>query len=85
VRLYNFASRSSLLLHCAMANQTHPGSWLRQHGLSLIFLLVYVLMSLLVVEQSRTIESQRQLIRALFQDSLELTHMKTHQMAARQP
>jgi hypothetical protein len=57
-------------------------SLLRRHGISFIFLAVYVLMALLVVEQDRTISSQRQLIRALFQDSLELTHMKIQRTVA---
>ncbi len=51
-------------------------AWLRRHALTVILTVVYVFMSLLVFEQGRTIESQRQLIRALFQDSLELNHMK---------
>lgn len=33
-------------------------------------------MALLVVEQARTIDAQRSLIRALFSDSVELTSMK---------
>ncbi len=50
--------------------------WLRRHALTLVLAVVYVFMSLLVFEQGRTIESQRQLIRALFQDSLKLNQMK---------
>lgn len=33
-------------------------------------------MSLLIVEQGRTIESQRTLIRSLFEDSSQLSHLK---------
>lgn len=51
-------------------------AWLRRNALTLILAVVYVFTSLLVFEQGRTIESQRQLIRALFQDSLELAHIK---------
>ncbi len=61
-----------------MVLMTHNFNWLRRHGLTVILVAVYVLMSLLVIEQGRTIESQRKLIRALFQDSLELTHLKSH-------
>lgn len=58
---------------------TRNFAWLRRHGITVILVTVYFLMSLLVIEQGRTIESQRKLIRALFQDSLELTQMKAHQ------
>ncbi len=39
-------------------------------------------MSLLVVQQGRTINSQRFLIRQLFRDSLELNAMKVQQAQA---
>jgi len=41
-----------------------------------LFLISYGLMATLVVEQGRTIDSQRFLIKALFRDSTELTGMK---------
>ncbi len=44
--------------------------------LTVLFLISYGLMAMLVVEQARTIDSQRSLIRALFSDSTELTAMK---------
>jgi hypothetical protein len=44
--------------------------------LVVLFLVSYGLMALLVVEQGRTIQSQRTLIQQLFTDSAELTHMK---------
>jgi hypothetical protein len=44
--------------------------------LVVLFLVSYGLMSLLVVEQGRTIDSQRNLIRQLFTDSSELSAMK---------
>ncbi len=66
-----------------MAHIAPKFAWLRKHILTVILACVYVFMSLLVVEQGRTIESQRQLIRALFSDSLELTHLKA-QTEARQ-
>lgn len=44
--------------------------------LIVLFLISYGLMALLVVEQGRTIDSQRNLIRSLFDDSTQLTQMK---------
>src|SRR5438105_8894240 len=45
--------------------------------LIVLFLISYALMATLVVEQGRTIDSQRFLIKQLFRDSSELTGMKT--------
>jgi len=44
--------------------------------LVVLFLASYGLMALLVVEQGRTIDTQRNLIVQLFSDSTELSHMK---------
>jgi hypothetical protein len=44
--------------------------------LVVLFVLSYSLMTMLIVEQGRTIDSQRSLIRSLFNDSSELNHMK---------
>lgn len=44
--------------------------------LTILFLVSYGLMALLVVEQGRTIDSQRNLIKQLFSDSAQLTSMK---------
>ena len=44
--------------------------------LTLLFLVSYGLMTMLIVEQGRTIESQRALIRELFRDSTELSATK---------
>jgi hypothetical protein len=44
--------------------------------LIVLFLISYGLMSRLVVEQGRTIDAQRYLIRALFTDSAELSALK---------
>jgi hypothetical protein len=41
--------------------------------LTVLFLISYGLMTMLIVEQGRTIESQRALIRGLFRDSTELS------------
>ena len=44
--------------------------------LTVLFLISYGLMTMLIVEQGETIESQRALIRALFRDSTELSAVK---------
>ena len=44
--------------------------------LTVLFLISYGLMTMLIVEQGRTIESQRALIRELFRDSTELSASK---------
>ena len=52
----------------------------KKHGwlplLTILFLISYGLMTMLIVEQGRTIESQRALIRELFRDSKELSAVK---------
>ena len=52
----------------------------KKHGwlpiLVVLFLISYGLMTMLIVEQGRTIESQRALIHELFQDSRELSAVK---------
>ncbi len=42
-----------------------------------------IFMSLLIVQQGRTIDSQRTLIKQLFQDSLELNAIKVHDIQQR--
>ena len=44
--------------------------------LTVLFLISYGLMTMLIVEQGATIESQRALIRELFRDSTELSAVK---------
>ena len=53
--------------------------------LTVLFLISYGLMTMLIVEQGATIESQRALIRELFRDSTELSAMKMKQAAAQNP
>ena len=52
----------------------------KKHGwlplLTALFLISYGLMTMLIVEQGQTIESQRALIRDLFRDSTELSAVK---------
>jgi len=52
----------------------------KKHGwlplLTVLFLLSYGIMTMLIVEQGRTIESQRALIQVLFKDSTELSAAK---------
>jgi hypothetical protein len=57
--------------------------WFRTNGLSLVFFFLYVLLSLLVVEQGRTIEAQKELIRELFRDSQQLNALKMRQVEER--
>jgi cell division septation protein DedD len=53
----------------------------RKHGwlplLIVLFLISYGLMTMLIVEQGATIESQRALIRELYRDSTELSALRT--------
>jgi hypothetical protein len=55
----------------------------KKHGwlplLTVLFLISYGLMTMLIVEQGQTIESQRALIRELFRDSSELSAVKRAQ------
>lgn len=48
--------------------------------LIVLFLISYALMSVLVVEQGRTIEAQRNLIHDLFTDSAQLNAMKVKEL-----
>jgi len=48
--------------------------------LVVLFLISYGLMSVLVLEQGRTIDSQRHLIRDLFNDSVQLSALKTKEL-----
>jgi hypothetical protein len=63
----------------------------KKHGwlplLTVLFLISYGLMTMLIVEQGQTIESQRALIRELFRDSRELSavKMKAQQEVAQSP
>ena len=49
----------------------------------MVFLFLYVLLALLVIEQGRTIEAQKQLIRALFHDSQQLNTLKVREAQER--
>jgi len=51
--------------------------------LTVLFCLSYGLMTMLIVEQGSTIESQRALIRELFKDSAELSASKMKKQSAR--
>jgi len=60
-------------IEAVVAPRKHNG-WLPL--LTVLFLISYGLLTMLVVEQGRTIESQRALIRDLFRDSQELSAVK---------
>ncbi|HEV2402363.1 MAG TPA: hypothetical protein VGS27_35870 [Candidatus Sulfotelmatobacter sp.] len=59
----------------------------KKHGwlpvLTVLFMISYGLMTMLIVEQGQTIESQRALIRELFRDSTELSAVKKMQVQER--
>jgi hypothetical protein len=59
--------------------------WLRRHVVTVVFAVAYLLMSALIVEQGRVIDSQRTLIRQLFRDSVELTQVKVKAFQERHP
>ncbi len=52
----------------------------RRRAVILVLAFGFALMSVLVVQQERTIDSQRVLIRQLFRDSLELNAMRIQQV-----
>lgn len=62
-----------------------PPAARKKHGwlplLTVLFLISYGLMTMLIIEQGQTIESQRALIRELFRDSTELSAIKRAQAA----
>jgi len=67
----------------ASATVTATPTVAKKHGwlplLTVLFLISYGLMTMLIVEQGQTIESQRALIRELFRDSRELSAVKKAQ------
>ncbi len=58
-------------------------SWLRRYTVTIVLMVAYIAMTVLVIEQGRTIESQKTLIRLLFSDSAELSAMKIKQARER--
>jgi hypothetical protein len=54
----------------------------RRHLVIAVLFATSFFMSLLIVQQGRTIDSQRSLIRQLFKDSLELNAIKSQQANA---
>jgi len=52
--------------------------------LTVLFMISYAIMTMLIVEQGQTIESQRSLIRELFRDSTELSATKIRDQRAAQ-
>ena len=55
-----------------------PLLWLRTVGRRRVFLFAYALLMLTILEQGRMIRAQQILIRQLYPDSLELSHVKAH-------
>ena len=58
-------------------------SWFMRRGLSIILAAGFFMMSLLVLEQGKVIQDQRDMIRILFADSAQLTAMKIQQLRHR--
>jgi len=56
-------------------------SLVKNRAILLLLLLGYLVTSSIVIEQQRTIESQRRLIRDLFHDSMALTTLRIKQSA----
>ncbi len=52
------------------------GAWLRRNVLVVVLAAGCVVMSLLTIEQNRTISTQRDLIHSLYRDSIELNALK---------
>jgi hypothetical protein len=64
----------------AAGRQEKKRGWLPL--LTVLFLISYALMTMLIVEQGQTIESQRALIQELFRDSSELSALRHAQIVA---
>ena len=58
------------------------GTAVKKQGVTLALLFGYIVVAMLLVQQDRTIESQRLLIRDLFHDSVELSVIKVKQASA---
>lgn len=56
--------------------QARNATWLRKNILVVVLAVGCVVMSLLTVEQNRTISTQRDLIHSLYRDSIELNALK---------
>jgi hypothetical protein len=72
--LFGIVESTDLKNFEAPAAPKRKGGWLPL--LTVLFLISYGLMTMLIVEQGRTIESQRTLIQELFGDSAQLSAMK---------
>lgn len=64
----------------ATPDKQRPYSWLRTHGLRLIFFFAYAMMMLTIFEQGRIIQAQQTLIRLLYPDSVALTSVRARQI-----
>ncbi len=61
------------------------GEWFDRNRLVVILLFAYLLLSLLIVEQGRTIENQKDLIRQLLSDSLQLNAVRKAALPRKTP
>jgi len=69
-----FGTIESVEIKATPVTATKKHTWLPV--LTVLFMVSYAIMTLLIVEQGQTIESQRALIRELFRDSTELSATK---------
>lgn len=60
----------------------HVALWLHANRLLAILLFAYMLVSMLVFEQGRTIENQRALIQQLYADSIQLNAVRMREVRA---
>lgn len=67
-----YVTFSSASLALPRVNGAQARRWLLRRMVAIALSIMSGLMALVVVQQNRTIDSQRQLIRQLFQDSLAL-------------
>jgi hypothetical protein len=58
----------------------HESSWFMRRGLAIVLAAGFLMMSALVVEQGKVIQDQRDMIRILFADSVQLTAMRIQQL-----
>lgn len=57
--------------------------WIQKNLVAFVALVAYGVMAFMIFEQTRVIESQKTLIRQLFQDSAELNALKMRELAHR--
>jgi hypothetical protein len=59
--------------------------WVRSNSLTTIAIFAFLVVSAMLVEQARIINSQQTLIRLLYSDSQELNARKVHDLQGKRP